>query len=264
MAYAALDRDRLAGALAAPWRIEVVDQTRSTNADVADAARLGAPEGLVVTTEHQVAGRGRLGRTWVTPPRSGLAVSVLVRPTDVPPGRWPWLPLLTGIAVHACLTQHAAVPAQLKWPNDVLIDERKVAGILVERIETSQGAAAILGIGINTHLEPAELPTPAATALSLVGSHVDRTALLVDLLTRLRLLYGSWRRADGDAATGLSEAYERACATLGQRVRATLPDGTTVNGRATGIDVTGRLLVDTGEHTHPLGAGDVVHVRSGS
>lgn len=268
MAGAALDVDRIQRELlrnGSMWSsLDVVEQTQSTNADVAAAARLGAAEGLVVTAEHQVGGRGRLGRTWRAPARSGLAVSALLRPTVVPAGRWPWLPLLTGVAVHGALTELAGVPAALKWPNDVLIDERKVAGILVERIETSDGAAAVIGIGVNTHLELAELPAPTATALSLVGCDVDRTALLLDLLDRLDREYAAWRRAGGDAASGLRAAYERACATIGRRVQATLPYGSTVDGEATGVDATGRLLVDSGGRIHALGAADVVHLRSGS
>src|ERR671923_2885328 len=92
-----LDRDALRRELVRPgsmWtRIDILDRTESTNADAAAAARDGAPEGLVVATEHQVAGRGRLGRTWESPPRSGLAVSVVLRPDRVAPARWPWLPL---------------------------------------------------------------------------------------------------------------------------------------------------------------------------
>lgn len=244
--------------------VEVVERTRSTNADVAEAARRGAGEGLVVTAEHQVAGRGRLGREWQAPAKSGLAVSVLVRPLDVPAGRWSWLPLLAGVAAHASLTELAGVPAGLKWPNDVLVDGRKIAGILVERIETAGGPAAVIGIGVNTDLGPAELPTPTATALSLLGSHVDRTTLLVDLLTRLGAEYAAWRGAGGDAEPELRAAYERACVTLGRQVGVALPDGRSMHGRATGVDATGRLLVATEHGTQALGAGDVVHLRGRS
>src|SRR5919108_6640842 len=111
-----LDRDALRRELVRPgsmWtRIDILDRTESTNADAAAAARDGAPEGLVVTAEHQAAGRGRLGRSWESPPRSGLAVSVVLRPGSVSAARWPWLPLLTGVAVRECVVEEAGGEAR--------------------------------------------------------------------------------------------------------------------------------------------------------
>jgi len=137
----------------AGWRIEVEQATPSTNAAVAARARDGEEPGLVLVTEHQTAGRGRLDRVWETPARSSLTFSVLLRP-DVPPTSWSWLPLLTGYAVQAALADRLPDIA-LKWPNDVLVDGgdtgagRKVAGILVERIDTDHGPMAVVGVGIN-------------------------------------------------------------------------------------------------------------------
>ena len=269
MARDPLDRGRLERELVgdgSTWiRVEVREQTPSTNADVAAAVRAGAPEGLVVTAEHQVAGRGRLGRSWQAPARSGLAVSVLVRPAEVPASSWPWLPLLTGVAVATALADAAGVAAGLKWPNDVLIDEHKVAGILVERVEAPGAPAAVIGIGVNVDLRAEELPVPEATSLALAGApDIDRTGALIAVLRALSWRYESWRRHGGDASRGLRAAYERACTTLGRRVRAELPDGRAVVGHAIGIDNSGRLLVDTGSGREALGAGDVVHLRSGS
>ena len=269
MARAALDLDRLERELlptGSVWtRIEVVTQTPSTNADAARAARSGAPEGLVVTAEHQTAGRGRLGREWQAPPRSGLAVSVLLRPTGIPSLAWPWLPLLTGVAVASAVADTAGLVAGLKWPNDVLVEERKLAGILVERVETATTPAAVIGIGINVDLTDDELPVPDATSLLLAGAgEVDRTALLVEVLARLAGWYETWRHSGGDASHGLRAAYQEACTTLGQRVRATLPGGSAVVGVAADIDASGRLLVDTDAGRRALAAADVVHLRSGS
>ena len=140
--------------------VEVLPHTPSTNAVLAERAREGAPEGLVVATEHQTAGRGRLDRTWETPAGSALTFSTLLRP-EVPPATWPWLPLLTGYAVAKALAG-AGFGAVLKWPNDVLIGDRKVAGILVERVETPGGPAAVVGIGLNVLLAAEELPVPTA------------------------------------------------------------------------------------------------------
>src|SRR5687768_1369155 len=135
------------------WRVEVLPETGSTNAVVAERARAGEPAGLVVVAEHQATGRGRLDRSWVSPPRAGLTFSVLWRPA-LPPERWPWLPLLTGLAVARALREQAGLDAVLKWPNDVLVVEaggergqgRKVCGVLAE---VPEPGAVVLGIGLN-------------------------------------------------------------------------------------------------------------------
>ena len=165
------------------WRIEVEEATPSTNAALAERARAGEEPGLVLVTEHQTAGRGRLDRAWETPARSSLTFSVLVKP-GVPPEDWPWLPLLTGYAVQAALADRLPDIA-LKWPNDVLVDGagsrlgRKIAGILVERIETDRGPMAVVGVGINVDQTLDELPVALATSVSLeTGEPVDRTGLL--------------------------------------------------------------------------------------
>ena len=152
-----LDLARL-GALGRRVQLEVLDTTASTNAVASARARDGAPHGLVVVAEHQTAGRGRLDRAWETPARSSLTFSVVLRP-QVPAPEWPWLPLLAGHALVTALRE-IEVPAGLKWPNDVLIGERKVAGILLERVETGDGPAAVLGIGLNVSTTAEELPVP--------------------------------------------------------------------------------------------------------
>lgn len=250
----------------APLGVEVLPETPSTNAVVAERARAGAPEGLVVVTEHQTAGRGRLDRGWETPAGSALTFSVLLRP-QVPPQRWPWLPLLTGYAVAKTLAA-AGFGAALKWPNDVLIGERKVAGILVERVEGPSGPAAVVGIGLNVLLAEEQLPVPTATSLLLESAGLghpvpDRTALLASLVQGLLEAYDAWQAGEeGPATTHLRDSYTRVCSTLGRDVDVAMPDGTTLSGRATGIDEHGRLVV-----TPPSGpevavaAGDVVHVR---
>ena len=246
------------------WRVEVLEECPSTNAYVAGRARSGEPPGLVLVAEHQQAGRGRLDRVWVTPPRAALTVSLLVAPETVPLARWPWLPLLAGLAVRDMVGDavgSAGVRAELKWPNDVLLDGAKVAGILVERVETPSGDAAVVGIGLNVSSTRAELPVESATSLALAGATgagLDRTALLDALLVTFGRRFDGWASSAGH---GLLPAYTRACSTLGRRVRVELPGGTTLTGDATGVDDDGRLLVDTGGQVHVLGAGDVVHVR---
>jgi BirA family transcriptional regulator, biotin operon repressor / biotin---[acetyl-CoA-carboxylase] ligase len=244
-----LESDRLA-----PLGVEVVPEAGSTNALVADRARAGAAEGLVVVTEHQTAGRGRLDRTWQTPARAALTFSLLLRPTRPAP-EWPWLPLLAGVAVVAALCDHD-VPARLKWPNDVLLDERKTAGILAERIETAAGAAAVVGIGLNVTTTADELPPGNATSIRLAtGAAPDRTALLESLVARLRAGYAAWS-AGGTGS--VRPTYLELCSTLGREVRVALPSGGELSGPATDVDPAGRLVVAG----TPVAAGDVVHVRA--
>src|SRR5947199_1204768 len=135
------------------WReIEVIEGTGSTNADLLARALRGEPEGAVLAAEEQRAGRGRMGRTWTAPPRAALTFSMLLRPA-VPPARRGWLPLLAGVAVATAVTQVTGVRTGLKWPNDLLTADAKLAGILAE----ASGHAVVVGIGLNVSTEPAEL-----------------------------------------------------------------------------------------------------------
>ena len=264
-----LDVDRLQQAL--PDRlpgmsIEVVDEAPSTNALIADRARAGVDEGLVVVAEHQTAGRGRLDRTWETPARSALTFSVLLRPM-APTRSWPWLPLLVGYAVDKALKADG-YDAGVKWPNDVLIGERKVAGILVERVETDQGPAAVVGVGLNVGMTSAELPVPEATSLAVEagesgesGSAPDRTDLLLAVLQAVWEAYATWQTGGDLAGMRLAESYAAACVSIGRDVRVDLPSGEVLEGRAVEIDPGGRLVVQTSDGLRPVGAGDVVHVR---
>lgn len=258
-----LDVDAVRTALLAPnraafARIDVLAETGSTNADAADAARRGSPSGTVVVAEHQRAGRGRLDRTFVLPARSGLMVSVMWRPPDVAARRWVWLPLLTGLALDATLGD-AGVTGRLKWPNDVLVDGRKISGILVERVETQMGPAAVIGVGLNVDLTEDELPVPTATSLALAAATTtDRTWLLIALLGHLDAAYRRWLATDDDS--GLREAYVAACDTVGRVVDVSMPDGSVLHGTATDVDGFGRLIVAG----VPVSAGDVTHVRTSS
>lgn len=255
-----LDAARL-DALAPVLAVEVLDETTSTNAVAGERARAGAPEGAVVVAEHQTAGRGRLDRTWQTPPRSALTFSVVLRPT-VPAGEWPWLPLLTGHVVARSL-RGAGYAAGVKWPNDVLIGDRKVAGILVERVETPTGPAAVVGIGLNVSLTAEELPVPTATSLAIEsGTEPDRTGVLVLLLEALVEAYTAWQAGGPEARDHLASSYAAACVTVGRDVTVALPGGDQLLGRATGVDRQGRLVVTGPEGQTAVGAGDVVHVRA--
>ncbi len=263
MERAALDIDRLLVALAPRWaRVQVVALTESTNADlVADVA---APDRSALAAEHQSAGRGRLDRSWSSPPRAGITVSALLRP-PVPLALWGWLPLLTGVAVHEAIRATTGIETGLKWPNDVLSagngDFRdKLAGILAQ----TAGDAVVLGIGVNVSTTAEELPATNATSLALEGApDVDRTALLIAILTTLDARFAQWVDCDADAAAcGLASAYEQRCVTLGRAVRVTMAgDDAPVDGEAVGLDDLGRLLVRTPDGTRTIGAGDVEHLR---
>lgn len=237
----------LARALASDgWRVEVLAETPSTNAVAADRARAGEPAGLVVVAEQQTAGRGRLDRTWVSPPRAGLTVSVLLRPV-LPAAQWGWLPLLTGLAVARALRLRTEVDAVLKWPNDVLVAGRKLCGVLAE---VPGPGAVVLGIGLNVSTRRDELPVETATSLLLEGATTtDRDTLLRALLRELTAVMA-------DPVEG-RVAYRAMCSTLGQQVRLELPDRA-VTGVAERVDDDGRLVVDGTAY----GAGDVVHLRA--
>ncbi|MFF9195237.1 biotin--[acetyl-CoA-carboxylase] ligase [Streptomyces sp. NPDC014779] len=244
--------------------LDVVESTGSTNSDLTARAD-ELPEGAVLVAERQTSGRGRLDRSWTAPARSGLFVSVLLKPA-VPVHRWGWLPLLTGVAAARGLSEAAGTGLSLKWPNDLLVkvggEERKTGGILAERAGAD---GVVIGLGVNVTLREDELPVPAAGSLALAGAvSTDRDTLLRAVLRSLERWYGDWVRADGDpAASGLQEAYTAGCATLGRRVRADLPGERMLEGEAVGVDGDGRLVVATeGGGTEAVAAGDIVHVRA--
>jgi len=242
-------------------RMEWLDRTGSTNADLAARAADGRPAWSVLVTDTQTAGRGRLGRAWTAPPGASLAISVLVRPR-VPPERFGWLSLLAGAAMADALSA-AGVDARVKWPNDVLIAGRKVCGLLAEALPG--GAGAVLGAGLNHRLTEDDLPVPTATSLAIEGGPTDPDALVAGWLERLQALVAAFEAADGDPdASGIRAAVVARCETIGRRVRVTLPGGEAVTGVATGIDRDGRIEVATGDPiraTTAIATGDVEHLR---
>jgi BirA family biotin operon repressor/biotin-[acetyl-CoA-carboxylase] ligase len=236
-----------------------VAETGSTHVDLVAAAGRGAGEGIVLVAEAQSGGRGRRGRSWISPPRAALTFSVLLRPATVPVARRGWVPLLTGVAIASALRAEAGVEAWLKWPNDVLVHDAKLAGILAEQ----SGDAIVVGAGINVSTARAELPATGATSLSLEGAAAtDRGQLLATVLAQLEDQYLTWALARGDAGEcGLREHYQRLCGTLGKTVRVALPGGTTIAGTAREVDDTGRLVIESAAGELAISAGDVVHVR---
>ncbi|HEV7829457.1 MAG TPA: biotin--[acetyl-CoA-carboxylase] ligase [Pseudonocardiaceae bacterium] len=244
--------------------LDVVESVPSTNTALAAAARHGAPDRTVLVAEHQSAGRGRAARSWVAPPRSGLMLSVLLRPTEVPQSRWSWLPLLVGVVLCRTVSTLGEVPAALKWPNDLLLGthRRKAAGILAEVVPTDP--AVVVGIGLNVTLRPEELPVPEATSLAIEqAACTDRDPLLRALLRNLDTELRQWYEHDGDpVASGMRETYQRHCATLGEQVRIELPSQPALIGTAEQIDAEGRLVVLSDGQRRALSVGDVTHVHA--
>lgn len=237
--------------------VRVVQETGSTNVDIATLARTGALPGLVLVAEVQRAGRGRLDREWTAPPRSGLFFSVLLRPRGVRAAQWGWLPLITGLAVAEPLARLGGLDVRLKWPNDVLVGERKLGGILAERV----GDALVVGVGLNVSMRADELPLPSATSLGIEGSStLDRDSLLRAVLRSMDTRYSAFEAAEGDPGAARAD-YRDACATLGRTVRVLLPGDRAVEGCAVAVDDDGRLVVDAAGGPEALSAGDVVHVR---
>lgn len=243
--------------------LDVVATVPSTNTALAAAARAGAPDRTVLVAEHQSAGRGRAARSWVAPARSGLALSVLLRPTEVPQARWNWLPLLVGVVLCRTVSTLGELPAVLKWPNDLLLggDQRKAAGILAEVVP--EGPAVVVGVGLNVTLRPDELPVPGATSLAIEqAACTDRDPLLRALLRALDSELRQWCQHKGDPITsGLRDAYRQRCTTLGEQVRVQLPVQTELIGTAEDVDTEGRLVVSSDGQRRALSVGDVTHVR---
>jgi BirA family biotin operon repressor/biotin-[acetyl-CoA-carboxylase] ligase len=258
----ALDEAALAAALirdSALWRrLEVVEEIGSTNAALLTAAAEDAPDGSVLVAEHQGAGRGRLDRVWTSPPRAGITVSLLVRP-DVPAARRGWLPLLTGVALAESVGEVTGVRTSLKWPNDLLaLDGRKLAGILAE----AAGRAVVVGTGLNVSTRADELPPTGTSLAQVLGAPVDRGPVLLAFLRAFERRYLAWVAQLGDPiGSGLASDYLSWCGTVGTEVVVTMPDGSTVEGRAEAVDWDGRLVVRTPEGPVELASGDVRHVR---
>lgn len=228
------------------WR-----ESCSSTQDVLRDAEL--PEGAVAVTEHQTAGRGRAGRTWVDEPGAALLLSLVLRPPDEPTRAQ--LSLVCALAVAETIEAAGGLEAGVKWPNDVLVDGRKVAGILLE----GRDGGVVCGIGLNVnqteHAFPAETPTPPASLHTLTGREHDRALLLASLLERLEARYDTWRRG---GLVALLPELERRDVLLGAAVHAG-----DVAGTAVGIAVDGRLRILSADGAEMLVASGEVMSDSG-
>ncbi len=255
-------RARRALVMSSRYEIHRFATIDSTNTWVMDQARNGAAEGLVAVAEQQTAGRGRLGRTWVSPPGGSLLMSLLLRPVNLPVDRLHLATAAVAMAGADAVALIADVRPSLKWPNDLLIGNRKLAGVLteVDGVGAEKGGASplavVVGIGINCTWPdelPAEIADVAIAANHAAGRPVHTEDVLDVLLENLAArLDGGW-----DA---IAREYRARCETVGREVRVELPDGG-FTGMATGVDDDGALVVISVAGPHRVVAGDVVHVR---
>jgi BirA family biotin operon repressor/biotin-[acetyl-CoA-carboxylase] ligase len=223
----------------------IVERCASTN-DLARAwARDGAPHLAIVVADAQDAGRGRHGRAWVAAPGSALLCSIVVRPA-LEASRWGLLPLLAGVAAADAIDRRTGVGVGLKWPNDLVVDECKLGGILCE---ADPGAWAVIGIGINVSAAPAG----AASLADAGASRLDRADLAAALLGALEVALG-----DPDDAL---ERYRSRSVTVGRRVCARTLDGSAIVGEAVEIAEDGALVIEEGAVRHRVDAADVEHLR---
>jgi BirA family biotin operon repressor/biotin-[acetyl-CoA-carboxylase] ligase len=230
--------------------VHAEDEVGSTNRVAAELAAAGAPEWTLVSARHQTSGRGRLGRRWVDVPGRALMCSVVLRPAIEPP-RAGLLALLAGAAIALAIREVAGVPATCKWPNDVLVDERKVGGVLAESIvEDRRLRSVILGFGVNLDAPP---EIPGAGALG----QVDAAALL---RRSLELFHQPYVATESDLADRVKALWLPVSSTIGRRVEATVTTGEVVRGRAVGLDRFGGLVLSTDAGERTVAFGDVTHL----
>jgi BirA family biotin operon repressor/biotin-[acetyl-CoA-carboxylase] ligase len=252
-----LDSERIQARLrGTQWRLRIAEETSSTNVELMRAARAGAQTGEVLAAELQTQGRGRLGRTWHAGVCSGLCFSLLWR-FDQPPASLAGLSHAVGVGVVRVLRRHA-VAAQLKWPNDLLWQEGKLGGILIEaHAHAAISCAAVVGVGINVRLserERSRIGQPVADLVQAGSTLLARSELLAVLLLELDQVLTAFANA-GFAA--VRSEWDRYHAHAGRAVELHLPDGGRLHGVALGVDDMGQLRIATGDGVRAVTAGDV-------
>ena len=239
------------------------DSIDSTNAEALKRARLGEDEGTCIVARQQTAGRGRHGRVWVSPEDAGLYLSLVLRP-KIAPIYLPLITLAAGVAVHDALSEIGLLP-DIKWPNDVLVNERKISGILAEMCESGSGVAVVVGIGINLTSKnfPPELAATATSIEDELRRGVAISELEISLLKYLEYFYGVLRESDGPVAI-LTEWKRRSTYADGKSVRVSL-ENSSITGITDGLEANGALRVrtDTGA-VMIVQAGDVQRLREGT
>lgn len=244
-------------------RFHYFTELDSTNTRARELAENGAPEGEIVIAESQTQGRGRLGRRWESPPFSNLYLSVVLRPS-LPPKHAPQITLAAAVALVETVGSFLPRPVAIKWPNDILIDGKKLAGILTEAACAAERIEyVILGIGLNLNYRAEAMPEPlrqkATSMADMAGKNLSRETVLARLIHDLDRCYGELEES-GFAA--LRPRWEAHFGLRGRRVRVELGDQTII-GRAQGIDREGALIVETEEdQRRRIVAGDVIPLES--
>lgn len=252
-------------------RLDYVTSTGSTNTDLI-AVAADRDDLTVLVAGHQSAGRGRAtGRQWVAPEGSSLAISVLLRPSanaagKLTPDSFGWLPLIAGLAMARAVGQFIPVEeVAVKWPNDVLVREHKISGILSELVPDLSGV--VIGAGLNIRQTAEQLPVETATSLAIELGEAEALSndkILAAYLGELRALYSRFVEAGGDAvASGIRDEVAAQCGSIGRRVRALMPGDQEITGHGVGLDATGRILIqpDGARELFAVSAGDIVHLR---
>ena len=238
------------------WRVEHFDEIDSTNTWLSARATEGAPEGLVAVADFQSAGRGRLDRRWESPAGASLLCSILLR-ADVGPDQLQLVVACVALSARSALVRLSGVRPALKWPNDLIVGESKIAGLLAEIVSVDERLAVVVGIGVNLiHEGPANVASTSVRAES--GVTITAPALLDILLEELESRRGLLDSVEGQVT--LREEYRRALATLGQTVRIERIHDAVV-GRALSVNEYGELMVESNGEVIAVSVGDVVHVR---
>ena len=237
-------------------QVEWHDRCASTNAVAGAAAAAGVPQGLLVLADEQSAGRGRHGRTWTAPPGTSLLLSLLLRP-QVANSATALVPLLAGMVLAETVSRHVPHSSvAVKWPNDLLIDGRKAAGVLAE----ARDGAIVLGLGVNIDWRGVNRPAELAESISVAeaaGHDVDRWRVLAGFVGMLSQRYDYWQQMP----TAFLDGYRQWCSTIGRQVRVHHRDGTQIDGEATAIGADGALQVRTDAGVTAVNEGDVEHLR---
>lgn len=238
------------------------DSLPSTNLEAARLASEGAAEGLCVVAREQTAGRGRLQRDWRSPKDAGLYFSIVFRPT-LPRQSWPLLTLMTAVAVHDALLKSFNVSADIKWPNDLLVEDKKICGILAETVETKQGRAVVVGIGINLTKDaiPKTLELEATAVENVTGRSAQPEQILSPLTKALAQYYELLNGADGSRLM-IAEWLARSTYAAGKLIRVVESDES-FEGTTRGLERDGALRVETDSgEIRIVRAGDVTTVRA--
>lgn len=248
------------------WHLHLLNETTSTNTVALEMAEAHAPDRTALLADSQTAGRGREGREWRTPRGTAIALSVLIRPSSGPEW-WPWIGLAAAVATRDAIEQVAGVDGRVKWPNDVLIGGRKIAGVLTEtrwHPVRSERRAVVAGIGVNVNNRAAALPESYAGAatsiMDIAGTITDRNILVAEILNRLT------REIDGlpQHSDELRSRWTAVSATVACQVAVSTPTGL-LEGVDAGLDSLGRLIVRTRDgRAHAVHTGEVLLVRTAS